>query len=195
MVQWQNRTGTDLLGLNEGICCAPQPQGRLGSTLAIPGRRSPVVKSSREGGQASVFLLSKPNIGFVSVVSPEHFYSLNLWPLFTCGHREQFCGSTGLSLYDWGMLSSHGRALAPEGAQGSALSPSCHGKRKFKEQHWPVPCPLVASAAGAEPASVRSSKILCDCKLRHQNNYTNEQQSPVRPGASCMVPLGHLNCY
>ena len=131
-------------------------QGRLGSALIIPSRCAPVVNSSREAGQASAFLPSKSNIAFVSIVSPECFFcTLNQLPLFTCGHREQiilFHGSvTGVR---WALMEELWDLLQwPEGVLGSALSPSWHCKKEFGGHHRPVTCPLVASAAGAEPTS------------------------------------------
>lgn len=83
------------------LLCFTAPH-RLSFALTVPSRCSPVVKSSREAGQASALLPSKSNTGFVSVASPAYFYcALNLWAFFTCGHREQvilFCGFTSLWL-------------------------------------------------------------------------------------------------
>lgn len=88
LVPGQNHTGRELLGCSEIICSAPQPQGRLSSTLVLPSGCCPAVKSYRETGSA--FLPSKSNTVFVFVVWPECFFcTSNPWPLCTCGHWEE----------------------------------------------------------------------------------------------------------
>lgn len=155
LVPGQDHTGRELLGWSEIIYSAPQPQGRLSSTLVPPSRCYPAVKSSRETGSAFLPSMSKywfcfHYLTWMFLLHFKSMASLHLWPLR--GDWSIFYKSLTLQLryvgHSWGSPGTYSdlRECRPQ------LCPPRHCEKVW-EQHQPVICPLVASTAEAEPTS------------------------------------------
>lgn len=122
LVPGQDHTGRELLGWSEIIYSAPQPQGRLSSTLVPPSRCYPAVKSSRETGSAFLPSMSKywfcfHYLTWMFLLHFKSMTSLHLWLV----HFLQVSNST--TEVCWTFLGEPWHLQWPEGVQASALSP------------------------------------------------------------------------
>lgn len=170
LVPGQNHTGRELLGCSEIICSAPQPQGRLSSALVLPSGCCPAVKSYRETGSFLPSGLSCPQsqilflflLSDLSVSSALQIHGLSA---LVATERRLVHVYKSVSLWlkyvelQWGS-SSTSSDLRECRAQ---LCPLLSLKRVWG-QHQPVTCPLVASAAEAEPTSRFDRWVIILCQ-------------------------------